>query len=211
MGNLSQMHHHGTKVACPCHAADCKPGRWIRLDLDDLIELCGDHYDLWNREPTCVHCGSTGHYLGSAGSVFVPHRDTTDEATLQQARHRPYPRHGGGCWPGSRAAGTGKPGRAVSGLALRTRPRGSHERKALRRVGRADPAVLGDGPCRARALGEAPAGAACSAVTVPLDALNAADLVHNLGHAMLRSCPIGAGSIGPPRAPSLRPCRGRWG
>ena len=85
MGNLSQMHHHGTKVACPCHAADCKPGRWIRLDLDDLIELCGDHYDLWNREPTCVHCGSTGHYLGSAGSVFVPHRDTTDEATRRRA------------------------------------------------------------------------------------------------------------------------------
>lgn len=64
-GTLAQMKAHGTIVA---QTASCRcPGRWVALDVDQLLARHDGDYRLWDRRPACPDCGRPGHYMAAPG------------------------------------------------------------------------------------------------------------------------------------------------
>jgi hypothetical protein len=68
---LGEMKAHGTRVA---QTATCRcRGRWVELDVDQLLAVHGPEWMLWDRRPPCVRCGKPGHYMASPGPA-TPYR-----------------------------------------------------------------------------------------------------------------------------------------
>jgi hypothetical protein len=69
--SLREMKAYGTLLA---QTASCAcPGRWVELDLDQLLAKHGGDYRLWDRRPACSSCGRPGHYMASPGES-TPYR-----------------------------------------------------------------------------------------------------------------------------------------